>query len=193
MSYLDNNFNQLREKIKKGRDTFSNKGYDNFYYLIFEPSEILSVKRKEKDWILKLKHDGWEIQTFSVFQNIWKIIEGNKRWEIYKNAGEKNPLDWDKMNLSLREILINETNGLISKFKEKLNKFNEKEKNIMLVTDIEALHPYMRIGTIEAQLQGQFNTTIIFLYPGKRTGDTTLKFLGFYPEDGNYRSVHIGG
>jgi hypothetical protein len=26
-----------------------------------------------------------------------------------------------------------------------------------------------------------------------RTGKTRLKFLGFYPEDGNYRSVHVGG
>ena len=37
------------------------------------------------------------------------------------------------------------------------------------------------------------DTTIVFLYPGFRTGETKLKFLGFYPEDGNYRSVHIGG
>jgi hypothetical protein len=26
-----------------------------------------------------------------------------------------------------------------------------------------------------------------------RTGKTLLKFLGFYPADGNYRSVHVGG
>ena len=26
-----------------------------------------------------------------------------------------------------------------------------------------------------------------------KAGKTKLKFLGFYPEDGNYRSVHIGG
>ncbi|NLB18209.1 MAG: DUF1788 domain-containing protein, partial [Syntrophomonadaceae bacterium] len=31
------------------------------------------------------------------------------------------------------------------------------------------------------------------LYPGQRTGKTQLKFLGFYSEDGNYRSVHVGG
>ena len=29
--------------------------------------------------------------------------------------------------------------------------------------------------------------------PGERTGKTRLKFLGFYPEDGNYRSSHVGG
>ena len=51
----------------------------------------------------------------------------------------------------------------------------------------------MRIGAIESQLQGKFHVPTIFLYPGERTGKTRLKFLGFYPEDGNYRSVHVGG
>ena len=64
---------------------------------------------------------------------------------------------------------------------------------LLLVTDLEALHPFLRIGAIESQLQGKFQVPTIFLYPGMRTGKTRLKFLGFYPEDGNYRSVHVGG
>jgi len=55
------------------------------------------------------------------------------------------------------------------------------------------LHPFLRIGAIESQLQGQFHVPTVFLYPGVRTGKTRLRFLGFYPEDGNYRSVHVGG
>ena len=70
----------------------------------------------------------------------------------------------------------------------------EGNKNgLVLVTDLEALHPYMRIGAIESSLQSNFHVPTIFLYPGKRTGKTRLSFLGFYPEDGNYRSVHVGG
>ena len=64
---------------------------------------------------------------------------------------------------------------------------------IVLVTDLEALHPYLRIGAIESQLQGKCHVPTVFLYPGVRTGKTHLKFLGFYPEDGHYRSVHVGG
>jgi hypothetical protein len=64
---------------------------------------------------------------------------------------------------------------------------------LLLVTDLEALHPFLRIGAIESQLQGKFHVPTVFLYPGVRTGKTRLKFLGFYPEDGNYRSVHVGG
>jgi hypothetical protein len=50
----------------------------------------------------------------------------------------------------------------------------------------------MRIGVLENEVFGKFNTPSIIFYPGTRAGKTRLKFLGFYPEDGNYRSVHIG-
>ena len=76
---------------------------------------------------------------------------------------------------------------------KKLATIANDEKALLLVTDLEALHPYMRIGSIESQLQGKFNVPTVFLYPGVRTGQTRLKFLGFYPEDGNYRSMHVGG
>jgi len=68
-----------------------------------------------------------------------------------------------------------------------------KRNAVMLVTDLEALHPFLRIGAIESQLMGKFNVPTVFFYPGIRTGKTNLKFLGFYPADGNYRSVHVGG
>jgi hypothetical protein len=34
--------------------------------------------------------------------------------------------------------------------------------------------------------------TVIF-YPGARSGQYGLHFLGFYPVDGNYRSTLLGG
>jgi hypothetical protein len=84
-------------------------------------------------------------------------------------------------------------NGLLKRLEEALAPLEGNEKALMLVTDLEALHPFLRIGAIESQLQGKFHVPTVFLYPGVRTGKTRLKFLGFYPEDGNYRSVHVGG
>ena len=84
-------------------------------------------------------------------------------------------------------------NALQSKLEATLEELENNKSSILLVTDLEALHPYMRIGAIEESLQGQFHVPTLFFYPGIRTGKTRLKFLGFYPEDGNYRSVHVGG
>ena len=83
--------------------------------------------------------------------------------------------------------------GLLPRLEARLTELEGKPQALLLVTDLEALHPYVRIGTIEGQLLGRFKLPTVFLYPGVRTGRTGLKFLGFYPSDGNYRSVHVGG
>jgi len=83
--------------------------------------------------------------------------------------------------------------ALQDKLENLLQSLEERKDAIVLVTDLEALHPYLRIGAVESQLQGKFTVPTVFLYPGVRVGKTSLKFLGFYPDDGNYRSVHVGG
>ena len=83
--------------------------------------------------------------------------------------------------------------GLGRRLAEKLQSLAGSTNTVLFVTDIEALHPYLRVGVLEQQLQGRFTVPTVFLYPGVRDGKTTLKFLGIYPADGNYRSVHIGG
>ena len=102
------------------------------------------------------------------------------------------PDDLRKTSDSLANAL--ENGALIQKALESLlSSLEGKNKPIVLVTDLEALHPYLRIGAIESQLQGKFRVPTVFFYPGTREGKTSLKFLGFYPPDGNYRSVHVGG
>lgn len=101
------------------------------------------------------------------------------------------PLAWEKTNRSLANALTR--GALQARLKAVLAPLEGHHNTLLFVTDLEALHPYLRIGAIESQLQGQFHVPTVFLYPGVRTGKTHLKFLGFYPEDGNYRSVHVGG
>jgi hypothetical protein len=106
-------------------------------------------------------------------------------------ADRKAPLSWERTNQALANALTKST--LQERLAAFLDQVAGQTNAIVLVTDLEALHPYLRIGTIESQLAGEFHVPTVFLYPGVRTGKTKLSFLGFYPEDGNYRSVHIGG
>jgi hypothetical protein len=103
-----------------------------------------------------------------------------------------SPNDWARTNAALADIVAN-GGGLLRRLEDVLKPLEGNASALLLVTDLEALHPFLRIGAIESQLQGKFHVPTIFLYPGVRTGKTRLKFLGFYPEDGNYRSVHVGG
>lgn len=190
MSSLNANFKELIERIRRGRE-FMHSSFEPIYYLVFRPDQILNVKRETPAWIAKLNNEGWEVSTFSIAENIADILSKAPRRKYWLAADKSNPQDWQKTNASLANAL---SRGKLQKRLEAaLAELEGKDNSILLVTDLEALHPYLRIGAIEAQLQGKFHAPTVFLYPGIRTGKTRLKFLGFYPEDGNYRSVHVGG
>ena len=194
MASLKTNFDELISKIKQGRE-FTHASFEPIYYLIFNPNEIVAVKRQKPAWTARLKQEGWNVYEFSIAVQIENIISGispivKKLWTA---SDEKEPLNFEKVNESIANLLMKEGAGLKEVFANYLLEVENDKNALVLVTDLEALHPYLRIGAIEAGLQGKFNVPTVFLYPGVRTGKTRLKFLGFYPEDGNYRSLHIGG
>jgi len=191
MSLLKPDFDELRERIRHGRE-LGHASFEPIYYLVFAPQQILEVKRQTPAWVAKLRQDGWDVHTFSIAEHLWSLLKSDPFWSIWVEQDKASPLDWARTNKALAEIL-NADNGLLKRLEAALQPLAEQRAALLLVTDLEALHPFMRIGAVEAQLQGKFSVTTIFLYPGVRTGKTRLKFLGFYPEDGNYRSVHVGG
>jgi hypothetical protein len=191
MSSLKADFNELLERIDRGRD-FTQTGFEPVYYLIFSPSEILNVKRQTKAWRAKLKNAGWDVTVLSMAEAVADIHASARVRKLWIDGDRKAPLDWDRTNAALSEALKSD-DLLQSKLEEAIDTAKAATNGIVLVTDLEALHPYIRIGAIEANLQGKFSVPTVFLYPGIRTGSTRLKFLGFYQEDGNYRSVHVGG
>lgn len=191
MSSLKADFNELLARIRQGR-AFAHASFEPIFYLVFHPSQLLEVKRQTPAWMAKLRNEGFDVTLFSIAEHVTDLLSKaplRKRW-LAEDA--KHPLDWTKTSQSLANALV-KGDGLQSRLEAVLTGLEGSENTLLLVTDLEALHPYLRIGAIEAQLQGKFHVPTVFLYPGVRTGKTRLKFLGFYPEDGNYRSVHVGG
>jgi hypothetical protein len=191
MSSLKADFEELKERIKHGRD-LGPASFEPIYYLVFPPDQILEVKRQTPAWTAKLRNEGWTVHTFSIAAEIDALLQADPRRPFWLLADRKAPLDWQKTNLSLANALT-ATDALQQKLEQALAPLEGDKNALMLVTDLEALHPYLRIGAIESRLHGMFHVPTIFLYPGVRTGKTRLRFLGFYPEDGNYRSMHVGG
>ncbi len=190
MSSLKDDFNELLERIRHGRE-IGHASFEPIFYLVFQPSKILEVKRHLPAWSARLTNEGWEVHHFSIATEILDILGKAPMRKIWLKADSQSPTDWKKTNQSLANALAQ--GELQSRLENKLKSLEDKAKAILIVSDLEALHPYMRIGTIEGKLQDNFSVPTIFLYPGTRSGSTRLKFLGFYPEDGNYRSVHVGG
>jgi len=191
MSSLRADFDELRERIRHGRE-LGHASFEPIYYLIFPPDQILEVKRQTPAWLAKLHQEGWDVHTFSIAENLWDVLQSDPFWSLCLMEDKAAPLDWERTNKSLADI-VTAGGGLLQRLEEELKPLEGQPNTLLLVTDLEALHPFLRIGAIESQLQGQFHVPTVFLYPGVRTGKTRLRFLGFYPEDGNYRSVHVGG
>lgn len=191
MASLKADFDELIRRIETGRE-FAHASFEPIFYLVFPPSELLEAKRLMPAWKSKLTNAGWQVETFSIAEQIADILQKAPLRKVWMEADRQAPLAWERTNASLANALTAQ-GRLQSRLDERLSALEGRPSTIMLVTDLEALHPYMRIGAIEAQLQGKFHVPTVFFYPGTRTGKTRLRFLGFYPEDGNYRSVHVGG
>ena len=191
MARLKADFDELLRRIEAGRE-FVHASYEPIFYLVFRPRLILEIKRLMGGWVSRLQNDGWQITTFSVADHIADIHSSAPMRRVWIEADQKSPLDWHKTNKSLANALTT-NEQILRRLETALIRLEGQAKTILLVTDLEALHPYMRVGALEGQLQGKFGVPTIFFYPGVRSGKTRLRFLGFYPEDGNYRSVHVGG
>ena len=189
MPSLDNCFEELRRRLKEG-EGLRNTGSDPVYYLIFRPDQMLDVKRVLKQWIARLKLDEWNVHSFSMADAVDNVLQNHPLREFWLQGEKDNPLDFETINKTLADALM--ANGALERqLRDVLDGCRNDSRALVLITDVEALHPYLRIGQLEQRLQGKFTAPTVILYPGTRTGEYTLRFLGIYPEDGNYRSMHI--
>ena len=191
MESLQQSFDELRQRLKRGR-SLNYVSDDPVFYLVFRPEEMLAAKKRMKQWTAKLTLEGWHVHTFSMADAIKEIFQPNDLRDLWLMSEEDDPFDFDAINKTLADALLAD-DTLKNRLDEKLQALTGEEDAILFVTDLEALHPYLRVGSLEQKLQGRFTVPTVILYPGIRAGRTTLRFLGIYPEDGNYRSVHIGG
>lgn len=199
MHSLKDKFENLCLRIKEGR-RLESTGSAPIYYLVFPVEEILEVKRQTKAWAAKLENLGWNVTTLS-FVEITNSITRGHQLRAMALLGEKMQLDKVKSAIPKKVVgdvtktlqdQISQGGKLLEIVKGKLAEATSRQNGLLLLTDLEAIHPFLRINSIEAQIQDMVHCPVVVLYPGKREGKTSLRFLNFYPADPNYRSEHIG-
>jgi hypothetical protein len=199
MHSLKDKFDEVCLRVRDGR-RLESTGSAPIYYLVHSTREILEVKRQTKAWVAKLQNQGWSVVTLSFAEAVGSILKNHKLRNSWI-AGEKMALS--KVNGAIPSGTIADVNKTLGKaltegpdllnvVREKIAEASSHSAGLLLLTDLEALHPYMRINSIEAKIQDEVRCPVIVLYPGKREGKTSLRFLQFYPADPNYRSEHIG-
>lgn len=165
-------------------------GDKQIYYLTFPPDQALAVKRKTETLTKLAEYKGWTLHTVSIARVINDFFGNNPDrgiWldqEQYYDAQSIASL-FDDLGASVRNQRIIEQ-AILAKQAE----LSGLKNALLLITDLECLHPYSRFGPIEQQLYSNIQVPMAVLYPGQLTG-SSLDFLSIYPPDGSYRSKHL--
>jgi hypothetical protein len=94
------------------------------------------------------------------------------------------------INEAVRDVLRAET-GLVETVAEYVAQ--PIPDRVFFLTDAGLVHPYFRLRSLESGLHDRVQVPMVILYPGRRSDQYGLHFLGFYSVDGNYRSTLLGG
>jgi Domain of unknown function (DUF1788) len=146
------------------------------------------VKRLLPVWSARLRNRGIEVQRVSFSDLLWKLIEASGRWDAWLEV--ENEYDREQVNESIRDVLRSD-DALIKEVAAVVGQ--ERANIVVFLTETEMLHPYFRVRTLESALHDNVKVPTVVFYPGRRVGQFGLRFLDFYPEDGNYRATLIGG
>ena len=187
MSLLDDTFEELLSRLQDP-DALNPAKSDPFLYFVYPPGQMLELKKHFPRWTTKLTEAGFHVIRLSLSELVWQLVDASGRWEAWLEVEPSAEID--QLNESIRDVLRSQ-----SKLTEELaNRIAEAPENgVILLTEVEMLHPYFRMRTIESYLHDKVTVPTIVFYPGRRSGQYGLHFLDFYPHDGNYRSTLIGG
>jgi len=186
MSSLDSTFEELRARLKNP-DALNPAKSDPLFYFVHAPEETLEVKKKLALWTAMLREDGKEAQVVSLAGLFWQIIDDSGRWD-----------DWVEIELEYEPGEINEAVRDVLRGGNALAEAvaayvaEPSLSRVVFLVDTALLHPYFRVRALESALHDRVKVPTIIFYPGRRSGQYGLHFLGFYPVDGNYRSTLIG-
>jgi hypothetical protein len=190
MRSLTEKFNELRGLLKNGLGSIRPTGFDPVFYLIFPPNQIVEVKQRLPQWKAQLKIDGFEVHELSMVKVINGYFRSHDLREDWVEAARLNAGDDATVNHSLTAHL-DQDEVVPRAILSKLESLKGRSSSLLIVTDLEALHPFLRIGAVEQKLVGKFHVPTVVLYPGVAGGAFSRRFLGIHKEDGNYRSPHI--
>lgn len=184
---LDNAFNELLARIRDP-EALNPARSDPVFYFTYPPELMLEVRKSLLRWSSKIREAGFAVRRVSLAELLWKAVDDSGRWETWLEL--EPDADVRDVNEAVRDVL-RQKNGLVDQVAAALE--STPDGTVVLLTEVELLHPYFRSRTIESSLHDKVKTPVVIFYPGRRSGQYGLHFLDFYPVDGNYRSTLIGG
>lgn len=187
---LDNKFKAILEYLGNP-GSHHHAGDKLICYLTFDTNECLEVKKKLQGWLSLAKGFGYSCNTLSLATVINEYFINNprrKKWPIPETEdGMETISAFFKSELG---SMVVENKIIENAVLDAQSKIKNEKNPLLIITDLEAIHPFTRFGPVEQNIYTDITIPLVILYPGTISG-SSLEFLGFYPQDGNYRSKHF--
>ncbi len=191
MQSLTEKFNELRRHLKGGISSMKHTGFDPVYYVVFPAEEMLQAKQALPQMLAQLKLDGRHPRVLSLTRVLNDWFRNHKLRRAWQDGLSSSGNDRRQFRTTFSHKLEKDR-VVVNAIQQELDALSSDPQGLLLITDLEALHPFIHISGIEQQLNGRFCVPTVVLYPGTRGGSHSLRFLGIHKENGNYRSIHIG-
>ncbi|HEX9735016.1 MAG TPA: BREX protein BrxB domain-containing protein [Thermoanaerobaculia bacterium] len=192
MSSLEASFRELSSRLGLV-DRMNPTHADPLFHFVYPPEETGELMRSLPRWRARLEKDGWRVHVRSIAEVMWKVIDASGRWETWLEV-EPDCSTAEAVGAVRDALRVKEGSGQPGLAAAILDLVSRGERNrLLLLTDAALLHPFYRVRAIESLVHDRVASPTVLFYPGKRVGQFGLRFLGFYPEDANYRSSIVGG
>ncbi len=193
---LERTFHDLQRCIE-GEDRLDATHADPFFTFVHAPAETLELHQRLRRWRSVLERLGYKVETHSLRELLWDVVEKSGRWDDWLEAEE--PGKYRTVNGSMRDVLAPKVKeaadafgvGVLGRVASLLA--DPSPDRLVLLTDAGFLHPWVRADKLGGSLHDRIRCKTVLFYPGGRRGIYGLRFLDFHPEDGSsYRTTILG-
>ncbi len=170
-----------------------------FSIFVYSPDEEFIMREKFQDVIQEIKKKEIQILEINLAHECIEIAKNRKEdWTIEEIVEKEKEFFADEKNFQhsfqvvddLFSPILEREDGISKSIIDKIDNFKkslEGRKGIVFITRAGFLYPFYRTSSLLKFLTNTKDVPVIFLYPGTRTSDTSLSYMGVMSPDSNYR------
>ena len=178
---IDNAFRQL-----SAPGAITPTGGNPIVYLAYLPQDVMIVRNALNNRLKPIaEYYGFTVHVVSIGQLVEQFIRSNSYFQLWQSpiVGEADLFKSIRQEFEQSQFLENE----LIKIQDNV----QGEKPLIVLKDVEMLHPFNMMGAIENRIYNKIRVPMLVLYPGETQGKSARSFLNIYNQDGNYRSVNV--
>ena len=194
-------FNNLKKDLEhpSGPSISTNKNYP-FAIFHYKPEEEFKMRSSLRETLEHLRRNNWTICNVDLFNSLIEFLEGQEEGELIEALIEEEKLQYElsQSNFSMPlHVLQNTLDGFFkdqtefpSFIRKKIDAVidaQEENKTVVFLSRIGGLYPFYRTSSLLRFLDDGIRIPTIVLYPGERTEQHYLKFMGVMDADRDYR------